>query len=297
MGLALPPHDSSVNFQLLVQACAAEKRASEAVVPGEYRNTKGVSQLKGSANKAIGLYSGVTARALTNVPFSRLDSDERMLRWQNRSQEWVIPKTVIVNPFEEFRRSRLREARSARHSSHSSADHSTLSNATAYSKQMCPESYLDFAARHSDKALATKEGVSLEVVNEAIEDAAHYVAARDMRSVMAIFLEFERDRLRHNIHATHKDFVRIINHRARRHFRECGIEKIDLSRSSCPCTVWDKGRGHKRRCRKHDICALMHMQQLTKGKWEAEQAEKLLREPVKADDSPELPCEILEVSD
>lgn len=296
MSVALPPADSCVNFQLLVQACAAEKRANEAVVPGEYWNNKGVSELKASANRAIKRYSKLTERNLSSVPFSRLDSDERMLNWQNRSQEWVIPKTVNVNPREEFRRARLREARSLSNSSQTSTDDGKSTQTTAYSKLMCPQTYLEFAARHSSEALATKEGISEKAVNEAITDAAHWVASRDGRSVMEVFLEFERKRLRHSIHSSHKDFVKVINDRARRHFQECGIRKIDLSRSSCPCKVWGKGTAHKRRCRKHNLCTLMHMLELQKAEWEAEQAQKLLREPSEPDDSAELLTEDPEVS-
>lgn len=306
MGLALPPRDSCTNFQLLAQACAAEKRAHEAVVPGEYRNTKGVSELKASANKAIQRYSKLTARNLTNVPFSRLDSDERMLNWQNRSQEWVIAKNVNVNPAEEIRRARLREARSIPSSTQPSTDDDKSSQIAAFSKLMCPQTYLEFAARHSDKALATKEGISLEGVQEAITDAAHWVAARDMRSVMAVFLEFEHDRLRRNVHPSHKDFVIAINNRAKEHIKQCGIEKIDLSWSSCPCKVWGKSTAYKKRCRRHDICTLMHMLQATNDKWRAEKADeaeklaedarKLLRAPSEAGGRSEFPSKGLEVS-
>lgn len=196
----------------------------------------------------------LTAQNLYSMPISTTGLTSRILSWLGESQGVFATQTVQTNANE-------------------SADLLDVSESNPrHSKEMCPDSYLDFAAKHDNLTLATKEGITLTSVKNAITDAAHYVASRERKPVISVLSDFEGDRLRNGIHRSHKDYVATLNLRAVAQFRACRVQKPDMSKTSVPCKLQVKGG--KTRCRRHAYCTLMQMENASKAAYEAEQEAK-----------------------
>ena len=195
----------------------------------------------------------LTTQNLCTVPFSTTGLTSRIVSWLGESQAALAIQPLPANPDNDSKTVEV-PLPSARHS-----------------KEMCPQSYLDFAAKHNNEALASKEGITQTSVTSAIADAAHYVAAQDGRPVMSVYSDFENDRLRNDIHRSHRGYVTALNRRAAAHFRTCRITRPDMSKRSVPCKLQKSSCGRNRRCRSHAFCTLMQIEDASKAAYEAEQ--------------------------
>ena len=214
----------------------------------------------------------LTVQNLCALPVSTMGLQSRIMSWLGECLKVTATPTLQTNT---EKSSKLLEIPQPR---------------PAYSKELCPDSYLDFAAKLDNNALASKEGIALTSVTNAIEDAAHYVAARERKPVMSVYSDFEGDRMRNGVHRTHKEYVAALNRRANTQFRASGIKKPDMSRMSAPCKV--QKVGSKARCRRHAFCTLMQLEDAAKARYEAEQEATLSNIPAEvpqehaADDVP-----------
>ena len=135
------------------------------------------------------------------------------------------------------------------------------------SKDMSPRDYLSFASRFSNRTLASKEDISQADVQKAIDDAAHVVAAKDGKYVMDTFSELEFGRLRSGVYKTRKELSSVLNIRASRTLRSCGVSKASNT-NSVACKFPNEKRNV--RCKNHAYCRVVSMQQSTTAKYEAE---------------------------
>ena len=137
-----------------------------------------------------------------------------------------------------------------------------------FSKELCPDGYLDFAAKHDNWTLALKEELHSDDISKAIADAAHYVAARDKKPVFDVFAELERNRLKNGVHRDKNALKAALNRRATSQLRACGIAKPGPAAKSVACKI-PAARGVTR-CKKHEYCRLMHLEEAAKATREAE---------------------------
>ena len=146
----------------------------------------------------------------------------------------------------------------------------TPTKVTLFSKEMHPEGYLDFTSKRNNKALASLEEISPDTVASRIVDAAHYVAARDHKPLMAVLSDLEKDRLKHGVHRSHKEYVAALNRRAAGRFKSSGVKRPSRS---VACKV--RAGRQPPVCKKHAFCSLMHLEDSTKAAHDAEkEAEK-----------------------
>ena len=136
---------------------------------------------------------------------------------------------------------------------------------TLFSKEMHSEGYLDFASKRDNRALASLEDVSPDTVASRIVDAAHYVAARDHKPLIAVLSDLEKDRLKHGVHRSHKAYVTALNRRAAGRFKSSGVKRPS---QSVACKV--RAGRQPPVCKKHAFCSLMHLEDSTKAAHDAE---------------------------
>lgn len=262
MSLAPPQLDLSLDLKMRLQAYNLGHQSTG--VPGESKHLKPISTSQGNTDIAQPFETASTPDVLPlnldNLaynPFRKMDQDERMLSWQSRAQgvvSTIISSTTLPTP-------------------------SPPAEPLRYSKLLSPAEYLSFAAKHSDKMFASKEGISLKEVQVAITNAAHYKAAVDGISVLGVLLNFESGRLQHEVHRSYKDFATAINNRARLQLRTCGLTKPDMSKSCVPCKIRAPARGGKRACRKHAVCIVLDMLEVSQVNYQAEQSKQNDNDP------------------